>query len=427
MRESNRLTALKIGKLKRPGLYADGNGLCLQVQPGPTKAWIFRYMLARRPRKMGLGPLALVPLAEAREKALAYRKLLLAGIDPLEARAVERANAAAEALRIITFNQCADKYIAAHRTGWKNAKHAAQWGSTIATYATPIIGALPVQAVDTTAVLKVIEQEVPGKRKDPPKSLWLARPDTAGRVRGRIELILSWATARGYRTGDNPARWRGHIDQLLPGRSKVAKVRHHAALPYPALPDFMTALRAREGVSARALEFTILTATRTGEVIGARRAEFDLAARMWIIPGIRMKSGREHRVPLSDGALEILAALPSEGEFVFPGRRPGMPLSNMAMLETLKQMGRGDLTTHGFRSTFRDWSAEMTAFPHELLEMALAHAVGDKVEAAYRRGDLLEKRRRLMDDWADYCAALIAAGPEVVPIRKHIATGNTKS
>lgn len=337
--KSNSLTALQIGRLKRPGLYGDGGGLCLQVQPGPTKSWVFRYMLARRPRKMGLGPLALVSLAEAREKALAYRKLLLAGIDPLEARAAERARAAAEALHSITFAQCAEKYIAAHRAGWKNAKHAAQWDSTIETYAAPIIGALPVQAVDTAAVLKVIEQEVPGKRKGPPASLWLGRPDTAGRVRGRIELILSWATARGYRTGDNPARWRGHIDQLLPGRSKVAAVRHHAALPYPALPDFMTVLRAREGVSAVALEFTILTATRTGEAIGARRAEFDVTARMWIIPGIRMKSGREHRVPLSDRALEILAELPSEGEFVFPGRRPGTPLSNMAMLETLKQMG----------------------------------------------------------------------------------------
>ena len=423
MRESNRLTALQINKLKRPGLYADGGGLCLQIQDGPTKSWVFRYMLARRPRKMGLGPLALVSLAEARDKALAFRKLLLAGVDPLEARAAERARAAAEALRSITFAQCAQKYVAAHRAGWKNAKHAAQWDSTLATYVVPLIGALPVQAIDVAAVLKVIEQNVPGKRKGPPASLWLARPDTAGRVRGRIELILSWATARGYRTGDNPARWRGHIDQLLPGRSKVAKVRHHAALPYQQLPEFMTTLRARDGISARALEFTILTATRTGEVIGARRAEFDTAANMWIIPGIRMKSGREHRVPLSDRALQILGDLPSEGEFVFPGRRPGSALSNMAMLQTLKQMGRGDLTTHGFRSTFRDWSAETTAYPHELLEMALAHVVGDKVEAAYRRGDLLEKRRRLMADWSSYCKSPTQNRTDVVPLRRQEKTG----
>jgi integrase len=417
MRESNRLTALKITKLTRPGLYADGAGLCLQVQDGPTKSWVFRYMLARRPRKMGLGPLALVSLAEAREMSLAYRKLLLAGLDPLEARAVERAEAAAEALRAVTFSWCAARYIADHRQSWKNAKHAAQWDATIATYVNPIIGALSVQAVDTAAVMKVLEQEVLDKAKKP-KSLWQAKSDTAGRVRGRMEIVLDWATARGYRRGENPARWRGHIDKLLPGRAKIARVKHHAALPYQELPDFMTALRARAGISARALEFTILTATRTGEVIGACRSELDLDARMWIIPGVRMKSGREHRVPLSERAFEILSALPSEGEFIFSGRHPGTALSNMAMLETLKQMGRGDLTTHGFRSTFRDWSAEQTAYPHELLEMSLAHVVGDKVEAAYRRGDMLEKRRRLMADWAAYCQTKPQNSKNVVPLRK---------
>ena len=439
MRHSNRLTAIRIARAKRPGLYADGGGLCLQVQHGPTKSWIFRYMLARRPRKMGLGPIALLSLAEAREAALAARKLLLSGVDPIEARAAERANAAAVALRSMTFGQCADQYIAAHRAGWKNPKHAAQWQSTIATYVKPIIGALPVAAIDTAAVMKVLEQEVAAKvgakvakagarstapttpEAASPLPLWRARPDTAGRVRGRIELILSWGAVRGYRGGDNPARWRGHLDHLLPGRSKVAKIRHHAALPYQQLPAFMAALRARSGISARALEFTILTAARTGEVIGATRAEFDLAERMWIIPAIRMKSRDEergpHRVPLCDRALEILRELPSEGDFVFVGRRPGTALSNMAMLETLKQMGRGDLTTHGFRSTFRDWSAETTAYPHELLEMALAHAVGDKVEAAYRRGDLLEKRRRLMADWATYCQSAPQSDANVVPMR----------
>jgi integrase len=418
-RQSNRLTALEITRKKRPGLYADGGGLCLQVQPGadkdssPTKAWIFRYMLAGRPHKMGMGPVALVPLAEARDKALAYRRQLLAGVDPLAARAAERANAAAEALRSITFRQCADRYMAANRAGWKNDKHAAQWDSTIATYVNPVIGDLSVQAIDTTAVMRVLEQEA-GK---PPRPFWQARPDSAGRVRGRIEAILNWASARGYRTGDNPARWRGHIDRLVPALSKLRKVDHHAALPYQQLPAFLTALRSRDGVAARALEFTILTAARTGEVIGARRPEFDDDARMWIIPGSRMKSGREHRVPLSDRALEILSTMPSEGEFVFPGRRSGSALSNMAMLETLKQMGRGDLTTHGFRSTFRDWAAEMTAYPHELQEMALAHVVSDKVEAAYRRGDMLEKRRRLMADWSAYCASAPRQSRRVVPIR----------
>ncbi len=416
MRESNRLTALAIRKLKKPGLYADGGGLCLQVQEGPTKSWILRYMLARRPRKMGLGPLALVSLAEARDRALTYRKLLLAGIDPLEARAAERANAAAEALRTITFNQCAEKYIAAHQEGWKNAKHAAQWEATLATYAKPIIGALPVQSVDTTAVMKVLEQEVLDKTKKP-RPLWLAHPDTAGRLRGRIELVLAWATARAYRSGDNPAQWRGHIDKLLPSRAKLGRVKHHSALPYKELSVFMTALRAHPGVSARALDFTILTAARTGEVIGARREEFDLENRMWIIPGARMKSGREHRVPLSECALEILSTLPSEGEFVFPGRQPETALSNMAMLQMLKKMGRGDLTTHGFRSTFRDWSAEQTAYPHELLEMALAHIVSDKTVAAYARSDMLEKRRKLMADWAAYCQMPPQKSASVVPIR----------
>jgi integrase len=417
-RQSNRLTAVEVARKKRPGLYADGGGLCLQVQPGannssPTKAWIFRYMLAGHPHKMGMGPVALVPLAEARDKALAYRRLLLAGVDPLAARAAERANAAAEALRSVTFRQCAERYMAANRAGWKNDKHAAQWDSTIATYVNPVIGDLPVQAIDTTAVMSVLEQEA-GK---PPRPFWQARPDSAGRVRGRIETILNWASARGYRTGDNPARWRGHIDRLLPALSKLRKVEHHAALPYLELPAFLTTLRARDGVAARALEFTILTAARTGEVIGARRAEFNDDERMWIIPGTRMKSGREHRVPLSDRAVKILATLPSEGEFVFPGRQPGSALSNMAMLETLKQMGRGDLTTHGFRSTFRDWAAEMTAYPHELQEMALAHVVSDKVEAAYRRGDMLEKRRRLMADWAGYCTSTPRQGRRVIPIR----------
>jgi len=421
VRDSNRLTALQIKRLTRPGLYADGGGLCLQVQTGPTKSWVFRYMLARRPRKAGLGPLALVSLADAREIALAYRRLLLAGIDPIEARAAERAKAAAEALRAITFGECADRYIAAHRAGWKNSKHAAQWESTIATYAKPIIGAITVQAIDTAAVMKVLEQDIVDD--DETSSLWLARPDTAGRLRGRIELVLSWATVRGYRSGENPARWRGHIETLLPSRSKVARIRHHAALPYQELPGFMAPLRALPGVSARALEFTILTAARTNETIGARRAEFDDANRMWTVPAERMKSREEergpHRVPLSARALEILRELPSEGEFVFPGRQPGTALSNMAMLQVLKRvLGRADLTTHGFRSTFHDWASETTGYPNEVVEMALAHAVGDKVEAAYRRGDLLEKRRRLMADWATYCQSTPQSDANVVmPMR----------
>lgn len=414
MRKPNSLTALKINKLTRPGLYGDGGGLALQVQSGPTKSWVFRYMRAGQPHKMGLGPLALVSLAEAREKALQAKKLLLAGIDPLQARADERAQAAADALRTITFKECARRYIADHRTSWKNAKHAAQWESTLETYAEPIIGTLTAQVVDTTAVMKVLEQEVPD-RDSKPKRLWHVHPETAYRLRGRIEQILDWAAARGYRSGENPARWRGHIDKLLPSRSKLARVRHHPALPYQQIGEFVETLRTRSGIAARALEFTILTAARTGEVIGARWQEFDRKTAMWVVPGERMKSGREHRVPLSDRVLEILSSLPTEGEFVFPGRYEGTPMSNMAMLATLKDMGRGDLTVHGFRSTFRDWASEMTAFPHEVQEMALAHIVGNKVEAAYRRGDLLEKRRRLMADWAEYCTRPTNAA--IIPIR----------
>jgi integrase len=415
--KTNALSALQIKKLTRPGLYTDGGGLALQVQPGPSKAWVFRYMLDRKPHKMGLGPLALVSLAEAREKALSARRLLLAGIDPLQARADEQAKAAAEALKAITFKQCAERFIAAHKPSWKNPKHADQWDSTIATYAEPLIGALAVQAVDTTSVMRVLEQERLDKKKKP-TPLWQLRPETAYRLRGRIEQILDWATARGYRSGENPARWRGHIDKLLPGRSKIVKRKHHPALPYSEIGDFIATLRDREGTAARALEFTILTTARTSEVIGARRSEFDLKNRMWIVPGARMKSGRDHRVPLSERALEIISTLPDEGESVFTGRHADSALSNMAMLKLLQRdLQRPDLTVHGFRSTFRDWASEMTAFANEVLEMALAHVVSDETEAAYRRGDLLEKRRRLMADWATYCATASNAGDVVVPIR----------
>ena len=389
MRKPNSLTALKINKLTRPGLYGDGGGLALQVQSGPTKSWVFRYMRAGQPHKMGLGPLALVSLAEAREKALQAKKLLLAGIDPLQARADERAQAAADALRTITFKECAALHC---RPSDELEKRQACGAVEVdETYAEPIIGTLTAQVVDTTAVMKVLEQEVPD-RDSKPKRLWhvfIRKPHTVSAVVSRKDLWIG-AAARGYRSGENPARWRGHIDKLLPSRSKLARVRHHPALPYQQIGEFVETLRTRSGIAARALEFTILTAARTGEVIGARWQEFDRKTAMWVVPGERMKSGREHRVPLSDRVLEILSSLPTEGEFVFPGRYEGTPMSNMAMLATLKDMGRGDLTVHGFRSTFRDWASEMTAFPHEVQEMALAHIVGNKVEAAYRRGDLLE-------------------------------------
>ena len=407
MRAINKLSVAKVNAITKPGLHADGLNLYLQVGPTGTKSWLFRYMKDGKAKSMGLGPVHTVPLAMAREKATEARRRLLESIDPLEERNALRSARAAAAAKMITFKECAEKYVAAHRAGWKNIKHSAQWDSTLKAYVYPSFGHLAVNAVDVALVLKAIEP------------IWSEKPETASRVRGRIESILDWATARGYRHGDNPARWRGHLDKLLPARSKVAKVQHHPALPYAEMGAFMADLRKMEGVSPKALEFAILTATRTGETVGARWSEIDLAARMWTIPGERMKAGREHRVPLSARAIEILSGLPREdgSDFVFIGDRKGKSLSNMAMLMTLRRMGRDDLTTHGFRSTFRDWAAEQTAYPNELVEMALAHTISDKTEAAYRRGDMVEKRRRLMQDWTDHCARPAASADNVTPIR----------
>src|SRR6516225_8847806 len=387
-RTTGRLTALKVTRAKRPGMYPDGGGLYLQITAHGA-SWVYRYMLRGRARMMGLGPLALYGLAEARAKALDARRLRHEGIDPIGARHAQAVQQQLAAAREMTFNQCAARLIEAMRPSWRSHVHAGQWETTLATYADPVIGALPVASIDTALVLRALEP------------IWTAKPETAGRLRGRIEAVLDWATARGYRQGENPARWRGHLDKLLPARAKVRKVEHHAALPYSELPSFLIGLREQEGISACALEFTILTAGRTGEVIGARWPELDLINKTWTVPAGRMKAGREHRVPLSARTLAILEAMQAhrhaDDGFVFPGGKPGKPLSNMAFLMLLRRMGRRDLTVHGFRSSFRDWVAERTNFPAEVAEMALAHAVESKVEAAYRRGDLFEKRRRLMD------------------------------
>lgn len=409
------LSPIFISKTKTPGLYADGGGLYLQVSESRAvarkvvKSWLFRFKLAGRARAMGLGSVDTFSLAEVREKARECRKLLDDKIDPIEARNAQRSRQALDAAKSLTFAQCAATYIDAHRKGWRNAKHADQWKNTLATYADPVLGALPVQAVDTGLVMKVLEP------------IWHEKTETATRLRGRIESILDWAKTREYRTGDNPARWRGHLENLLPARSKVQAVEHHAALPYSEIGDFMAKLREQEGIAALALEFVILTAARTGEAIGATCSELDLDGKLWTVPAERMKAGREHRVPLSPRTVKLLEELREirTGEFVFPGRQATKPLSNMAMLALLKRMGRADLTAHGFRSTFRDWCAEQTNYPHELAEMALAHSVADKVEAAYRRGDLFEKRRRLMADWARFCQQPAQSqGRKVVPIGK---------
>jgi integrase len=408
----HRLSAVKV-KNAKPGkrrdgtprvqLHADGGGLYLQVTPasaGTSKSWIYRYASAAgKERFMGLGSLDTVGLADAREKAADCRKLREQGKDPIDEREAQRGSAAVERAKAMTFDQCAEHYITVHRAGWRNPKHAAQWKSTLATYASPVFGNLPVGSIDVGLVIKVIEP------------IWATKPETASRVRGRIESVLDWAGSRGFRNADNPARWKGRLENLLPPRSKVRAVQHHAALPFTETDDFMHSLRERDAVAARALEFAVLTAARTGEVLGAKWTEIDLKSQVWTIPANRMKSGREHRVPLAEAAVAVLKRMLKirENDYVFPGDRRAT-LSNMALLMLLRRMGRDDLTAHGFRSTFRDWAAECTHFPNEVVEMALAHAIGDKVEAAYRRGDLFEKRRKLMDAWAAYCESPAATG-----------------
>jgi integrase len=397
-------SAKQVENLKTPGRHAVGFGCYLQIKGEGGRSWVFRCQHNGRTRDIGLGSCAEVTLAQARDKALEHRRALREqGTDPLASRAAARAKAALDAAKSITFKTSAEDYIKSHKTAWRSAVHRKQWESTLETYVYPTLGDVPVSAIDTALVTKVLQP------------IWTAKPETATRVRGRIESILDRAKVLGHREGENPARWRGHLSKVFPKRSDVAKPVHHAALPYADMPAFMAALNTRDGVSARALEFAALTACRTGEVLGARWSE--IANDVWTIPAERMKSGREHRVPLSKRTLAILNALPRDNEFVFPGH--GKPLANMSMLMLLRRMGRGDLTAHGFRSTFRDWAAERTNYPNHVVEMALAHAIGDKVEKAYRRGDLFEKRRRLMNEWAAYCSSTPAkASGDVVALRR---------
>lgn len=392
MRTLHRLKVMQVTHTKKPGLYSDGGGLYLQVTKNLVKSWLFRYMRTGVRRGMGLGPVHTVTLAEAREKAYACRRMLIEGIDPLEAKKAKHRAERRERMKSLLFRDCANQYIEAHRKSWKNEKHAAQWGSTIETYANPIIGNLMVAEIDTDEIMRVLEP------------IWAEKTETATRLRGRIESILAWATVRGFRTGLNPARWKGHLDHLLAKPSRLRKTNHHAALPYAEAAAFMKMLRQQDGNAALALQLVILTASRTNEVIAARKSEFDLPAKIWIIPAERMKARREHRVPLSTAALALVKPLidTGAGEFLFPASKENKHLSNMAMLQLLKRMKREDLTVHGFRSTFKDWARETTDYAREVSEAALAHIIGDQTEAAYARGDLFAKRAGLMQDWSDY-------------------------
>lgn len=406
---SNALTPLAV-KNAKAGRHADGGGLHLLVKETGARSWVYRFMLKGKARDVGLGAASgpeSISLATARDKAAALRLQVKAGVDPLAERhrGAAEALATAQAAQIagITLKAVAEAYVAANEGSWRNDKHRAQWRSTLASYVYPVMGDLPVADIGTAHVLKILEP------------IWQAKPETASRVRGRIETVLDAAKARGYREGENPARWRGHIAQILPARSRLTR-GHHKALPYEAVPDFVSAIRAREAMASLALEFVILTATRTSEVLKATWGEVDLDKALWTIPAGRMKAGKEHRVPLSPRAVEILEGVkPLGSEWLFPSDKGGM-LSGMAMSMLLRRM-KVDATVHGFRSGFRDWSAECTGYAHEVCEMALAHVIGNKAEAAYRRGDLFDKRRRLMADWATYCASGGAAGAKVSPIR----------
>jgi integrase len=383
-RRINRLNARAVATITKRGRHADGGGLYLSISPNGGRRWVFLYRWHGKPTEIGLGSARSVTLARARELAGQARAKLAERINPKDSR--KPTNGA-------TFGECADRLIGAMRPSWRNRKHAGQWEMTLREYAAPL-RRLPVDKITTDDVLSVL------------KPLWNEKPETASRLRGRVERVLDAAKAQGLRSGENPARWRSHLDQLLPKRQRLTR-GHHAAMSYAEVPAFVANLQTRQATAALALEFAILTAARSGEVLGARWVEFDLERAVWTIPAVRMKAGREHRVPLSRRALKIVKAMHEarDGDFVFPGQESGTPLWAMALGMVLRRMRIEDVTVHGFRSAFRDWAAECTNFTNEVCEAALAHVIENKAEAAYRRGDLFDKRRKLMDAWAVYCAA----------------------
>ncbi|MGE8127727.1 tyrosine-type recombinase/integrase [Methylobacterium sp. NPDC080182] len=404
-RKAKKLSALEVGRLKTPGMWAVGgvDGLYLNVKPTGARAWILRAMMAGKRRDHGLGGFPDVTLAMARQKARERRADIEQGQDPIAVRRQALSSARAQQASQKTFQDAAEAYIKAHGESWKNAKHRDQWASTLETYAYPSMSRLLVRDIGQEHVLQALEP------------IWKTKTETATRLRGRIEAVLDWARVRGYRDGENPARWRGHLDKLLPAPTKIQKVKHHRAIPADGIAAFMAELRQREGVAARALEFVTLTAARSGEVRGATWAEIDRKAKVWTVPADRMKAGREHCVPLTDAALAVLDGLPSVpgSDLVFAAPRGG-PLSDMSLTAVMRRM-EVDVVPHGMRSTFRDWCSERTNFPRDLAEAALAHTLESKVEAAYRRGDALEKRRPMMEAWAAFCAHP-AKGGAVVPL-----------
>lgn len=408
-RRAKELSAAEVRRKSKPGYHAVGgvNGLLLCVKPTGSKSWILRVVVGSKRRDIGLGGFPTVTLTEARDKAREARKLIEQGIDPVDQRKALRAALIAEQATRITFDEAVRRFMSGKVHEFTNAKHAAQWSSTLEMYASPVLGKLPVADVELTHIIEILEP------------IWTTKTETATRLRGRIEAVLAWATVAGFRSGDNPARWKGHLDAVLPKPTKIRAVRHHRALPVAAIGAFMADLRQQSRMGARAVEFCVLTAARSGEVRGATWDEIDLKAKVWVIPASRMKAKREHKVPLATDAVKLLQDLPRfpESPYVFPAPRGGQ-LSDMSLTAVLRRM-EADATVHGFRSTFRDWAAECTNFPRDVCEMALAHTIGDKVEAAYRRGDLFAKRIRLMDQWAMFCRRTKSPS-DVVPLRRAV-------
>ena len=410
-KKAKELKAIEVSRISLQGVHAVGGvaGLLLQVSSSNARSWILRTMIGSKRRDIGLGGYPDITLLQAREKARELKENIKAGIDPIEERKSARRQLIKEQSKELTFDKAAEKYLSHKAHEFSNKKHTKQWSSTLKTYASPIIGNLPVSEIDLNHIIRILEP------------IWLNKTETAKRLRGRIESVLSWSTVAGFRTGDNPARWRGHLDTVLPKPNKVSKVKHHKALPWQDINPFLDKLKKRKGITAKALEFLILTATRSGEVRGAVWDEIDLDNRLWTIPEERMKAGKEHRVPLTDQMIEILTSLPKldNEPNVFPAPRGGS-LSDMAISSILRNM-KVDAVPHGFRSTFRDWCAESTSYPTIVAEMALAHTIGNKVEAAYRRGDLMTKRRKLMESWSKYCNTKIIKS-DVISINQNKAS-----